>query len=179
MPDEHETSGLRGYIRHKRRSMLEAARERPRFEEWREEINATVVADDASGVRKMTIREWTIVGDSGPSFGGQGTGPSSPELLCGVIGTCLAHTYEIAAAMLDVPIDRVEIRVSAQNNDAPLLGLPSEDPDLPWGITARVRLEAEGVPAEQANALHAFVRERCPLTRLIRTPNELAIMVDG
>jgi uncharacterized OsmC-like protein len=100
-------------------------------------------------------------------------------LLCGVIGACLAHTYEIAAAMLDVPIDRVEVRVTAQNNDAPLLGLPSDDPALPWGITARVRLEAEGVPKEQVAALHAFVRERCPLTRLIRTPNDLAIVVDA
>jgi len=168
--------GLREYIIQKRLAMRASAEARPDAKDWRETVSATVVADDATGVRKMRIRGWEIVGDSGPAFGGRGAGPSSPELLCGVIGTCLAHTYEIAAATLDVPLDRVEVVVSAENNDAGLLGLDSSDPDVPWNLTARVSIRADRVAADAIESLHACVRERCPLTKLIRTPNTLRIV---
>jgi uncharacterized OsmC-like protein len=169
--------GLRDYIRRKREAMARSAAERPRAEQWRETVEARVVADDDTGARKLHIRGWEYIGDSGPAFGGQGLGPSSPELLCGVIGTCLAHTYEIGAATLDIPLDRIEIRVTALNNDAGLLGIASDDPDLPWEITAFVTVEAEGVDPAKVSRLHAWVGERCPLTRLIRTPNSLEIVV--
>jgi uncharacterized OsmC-like protein len=169
--------GLRSYIERKRAAMLQSAADRPNADAWRETVRARVVADDASGVRKLRIRGWDFIGDSGPAFGGQGAGPSSPELLCGVLGTCLAHTYEIAAATLGVPLDRVEVEVTAKNNDAPLLGLASPDPDVPWDITARVSVTAKGVDTSDVERVHAFVRERCPLTKLIRTPNEVTIVV--
>jgi uncharacterized OsmC-like protein len=156
--------------------MRAAAEGRPDGAAWREAIAAIAVADDDSGARKLRIRGWDLVSDSGPAFGGGGLGPSSPEMLCGVIATCLAHTYEIAAARLDVPIDRVEVRVTGQNNDAALLGLESSDPDRPWGLTATVSLLAEGVPEADVAALHAFVAANCPLTKLVRSPNDLAIL---
>jgi len=63
----------------------------PSGADWHDTVEATCVADDLTGVRKLRIRDGLIVGDSGPDFGGWGLGPSSPELLCGVIGTCLTH----------------------------------------------------------------------------------------
>jgi organic hydroperoxide reductase OsmC/OhrA len=169
--------GLRGYIERKGAAMRAAAVARPTAAEWREEVRAVVVADDETGVRKMRIRDWEVIGDSGPSFGGESRGPSSPELLCGVLGTCLAHTYQIGAVTLGLPIGRVEVEVIAQNNDAGLLGISSDDPHVPWGITAKVSLMAEGVPEADIEALHAWVRTHCPLTNLIRTPNEVTIEV--
>jgi uncharacterized OsmC-like protein len=170
-------AGLRGHIKRKREAMAGAARAKPDGASWRERVEARAVADDSSGVRRLAIRDWQYVSDSGPAFGGQGSGPSSPELLCGVIATCLAHTYEIAAATLDVPLDRIDVHVSALNNDAGLLGLESPDPDLPWDLTATVNVVADGVAEEELAAVHAFVRERCPLTKLIRTANALTIVV--
>jgi organic hydroperoxide reductase OsmC/OhrA len=170
--------GLRRYITQKRQAMVAAAAARPEASQWREQVEASVVADDESGVRKLRIRGWEYVSDSGVAFGGAGLGPSSPELLCGVIGTCLTHTYEIGAATLDVPLDRIAVTVCADNNDAGLLGIASDDPDVPWGLTARVAVEARGVASADIERLHAFVRERCPLTKLIRTPNDLRIVVE-
>lgn len=156
--------------------MQAAAAARPDPDAWRETVEATVVADDETGVRKLRIGGWQTISDSGPAFGGFGLGPSSPELLCGVIGTCLTHTYEIAAAILDVPLDRVEVRVSARNNDAGLLGIECGDPPVPWDIVAHVQVVAEGVEHDALASVHRFVAERCPLTRLIRTPNSLEIV---
>lgn len=156
--------------------MRAAATAKPNPEQWRETVSATCVADDVTGVRKLRMRDWEIIGDSGPDFGGWSLGPSSPELFCGVISTCLTHTYLIAAASLDVPLDRVEVTVSSTNNDAHFLGITGDDPDVPYDITARVSLEAEDATAEQVATLHAYAAERCPLSKLVREPNTVTLV---
>lgn len=170
--------GLRDYLTGKREAMKAAAAAHPDPGDWRETVEATVVADDTTGVRKLRIGSQLYLSDSGPAFGGFRLGPSSPELLCGVIGTCLTHTYEIAAATLDVPLDRIEVRVTAQNNDAGLLGIDCADPPAPWDIQAHVSVDAAGVDPAALSRVHAFVAERCPLTRLIRAENSLTIIIE-
>ena len=170
--------GLRAYLQQKAEAMRAAARRRPAGPDWRERVEAVCVADDLTGVRKLRIRDWQFLGDSGQDFGGWGLGPSSPELLCGVLATCLTHTYLIGAARLDIPLDRVQVRVSADNNDAAFLDIATDDPPLPFGITAHVTVDAPAIQPEQLATLHAYAAERCPLTRLIRTPNPVTIMTD-
>ncbi len=173
-----EGRGLRDYLRQKARAMRDAAAAKPRPEQWRETVSATCVADDATGVRKLRMRDWEIIGDSGPDFGGWGLGASSPELFCGVISTCLTHTYLIAAATLDIPLDRVEVTVSSSNNDAHFLGIASDDPTVPFDITARVSLEAPDASTEQVATLHTYAAERCPLSMLVREPNTVTLVTE-
>lgn len=135
---------------------------------WRETVSATCVADDRTGVRKLRIRDWQFIGDSGPGFGGFSLGPSSPELLCGVISTCLTHTYEIGACLMGIPLDRIEVRVTAGNNDARFGGLETEDPATPFNLQAKVTLGAPDVPSERLAELHRYASANCPLTNLIR-----------
>lgn len=171
--------GLGDYLRQKAAAMREAVGRKPRGDDWRERIEAVSVADDATGVRKLRIRDWQMVSDSGPGFGGWGLGPSSPELLCGVLSTCLTHTYLIGAAWMEVPVERVEVRVSAENNDAPFVELETGDPRVPFDLVARVTLEATGATEAQREALHRYARERCPLTALLRQANDVRIEVAG
>ena len=163
-----EPRSLKDYLRQKDAAMRAAAHARPLPGEWRETVSATCVADDVTGVRKLRIRDWQMVSDSGPAFGGWGLGPSSPELLCGVISTCLTHTYEIGAAMLGIPVQRIEVRVTAENNDARFVGIETADPPVPFNIEASVSLAAPDASPADVEALHAYA-ERCPLTNLIRT----------
>jgi uncharacterized OsmC-like protein len=172
-----EGRGLREYLKQKAAAMKAAAKRRPFGEDWHERIEAVSVADDATGVRKLRIRDWQLVSDSGADFGGWGLGPSSPELLCGVLSTCLTHTYLIAAARMEIPVDRVEVRVSAENNDARFLEIETTDPPLPFNITAYVHLQAPDATHNQREQLHRYARERCPLTALIRQPNEVWVEV--
>ena len=168
--------GLRDYLRQKAESMRAAGASRPAPDAWHETVEAVCIADDATGVRKLRIRDWQFISDSGPGFGGWSLGPSSPELLCGVVSTCLTHTYEIGAAMLGIPLDRIEVRVSAENNDGPFLGIETSDPLVPFNITARVSLDAPDASPTQVAALHAYA-SRCPLTNLIRQPNEVTVVI--
>jgi uncharacterized OsmC-like protein len=166
------------YLRQKAAALRAAATRKPRGEQWRETVQAVCVADDASGVRKLRIRDWQFISDSGPDFGGWGLGPSSPELLCGVVSTCLTHTYLIGAAMLGIPVQRVEVRVTAENNDAAFLEIATDDPPLPFNLTARVRLDAPEASSEQVTALHRYAAERCPLTKLVRSANTVTILTE-
>ena len=173
-----EGRGLRAYLRQKARAMRDAAAAKPDPEQWRETVSATCVADDATGVRKLRMRDWEIVGASGPDFGGWSLGPSSPELFCGVISTCLTHTYLIAAATLDIPLDRVEVTVSSTNNDAHFLGIAGDDPTVPFDITARVSLDAADASPEQVATLHTYAADRCPLSKLVREPNTVTLVTE-
>lgn len=173
-----EERGLPHYLEQKAASMRAAAIARPSSGDWHETVEATCTADDASGVRKLRIRDWQIIGDSGPSFGGWNLGPSSPDLLCGVISTCLTHTYLIGAAWLGIPVEKVQVRVSAENNDARFLDVATDDPSVPFNLTAHVSLDAPSASTEQRDTLHAYAKERCPLSQLIRTANDLTIVVD-
>ena len=170
-----ETRGLRAYLKQKAASMRAAATRKPSSADWRERVEAVCTADDLTGVRKLRIRDWQLLGDSGPDFGGWGLGPSSPELLCGVLSTCLTHTYLIGAAVLDIPVDRVQVRVSADNNDAAFLDIETGDPPLPFNITAQVELQAPDASTEEVQRLHRYAADNCPLTRLVRTPNAVTI----
>lgn len=174
-----QETGLRDYIRHKGEALRGAAIRRPRGDDWHESVEATVVADDRTGARKLRIRDWQFIGDSGPDFGGANLGPSSPELLCGVIGTCLTHTYLIGAATLGIAIDAVRVRVTAENNDARFLGIETPDPAVPFNITAHVMLDAGEAAAADVATLHRYAAERCPLSILIRTANPVSIVTDG
>ncbi len=173
-----EGRGLREYIRQKGQAMRAAAAAKPDAEDWHEVVSATCVADDATGVRKLRMRDWQLIGDSGPDFGGWGLGPSSPELLCGVISTCLTHTYLIAAAWLEIPVDRVEVSVTSANNDAHLLEIVSDDPPVPFNLEARISLDANVATPEQLATLHAYAAERCPLSNLIREPNMITLLTE-
>ena len=170
--------GLPAYVVQKGRSMRAAAERKPRADDWRETVSATCVADDATGTRKLRMRDWKLTGDSGPDFGGWGLGPSSPELLCGVLSTCLTHTYLIAAAWLSIPVERVEVTVTSENNDAHLLDIASDDPDVPWDFTARIRLDAPDATAEQRTRLHRYASERCPLTKLVRQGTSVTLVTE-
>jgi uncharacterized OsmC-like protein len=166
--------GLEEYLVRKRAAMTAAAAGLAGGDAARETISATCTADDLSGVRRITIRDFQILSDSGPGFGGADRGPSSPELLLGVLASCLTHTYLIGAAQRGIPLREVRVRFEADNNDAGFLGLATSDPSLPFNIRGFVEVSSSAPDADLA-ALHAYATESCPLTRLVREPNSVTI----
>jgi uncharacterized OsmC-like protein len=168
------SAGLSQYLQNKAEAMSRAAGRYASGDAARETISAECTASDLTGVRRIRIRDFQLISDSGPSFGGFSLGPSSPELLLGVLASCLTHTYLIGAANRGIPLDSVHVRFEAENNDARFLGLETSDPDVPFGIRALVRLESQAPPGD-LDALHAYVEKSCPLTRIVREPQSVAI----
>ncbi len=65
-----------------------------------------------TGLRPVTMGQYTVVTDSGPALAGHSLGPSSPEMLLGALASCLTHTYVLQAALHDIQLDHVEVDVS-------------------------------------------------------------------
>jgi uncharacterized OsmC-like protein len=169
---------LRDYLTHKASAMKAYASTFASGDAAREAISAECVADEATGARRVQIRDFSFVSDSGPGFGGSSLGPSSPELLLGVLASCLTHTYLIGAATKGIPLDKVNVRMAANNNDAAFLGLSTGDPPYPFEITAHVHIETTA-PAGDVAALHEYAATTCPLTKLIREPGSVTIGVES
>lgn len=167
-------SGLARYLQDKAVAMAAHASRFANGDAARETISAECSASDLSGARRIRIRDFELISDSGPGFGGFGLGPSSPELLLGVLASCLTHTYLIAAARRGLTLDEVHVRFEAENNDAGFLGLDTSDPPLPFNIRARVRLESPA-PAAEIEQLHRYAEASCPLTRIIREPQRVDV----
>ncbi len=166
--------GLAEHLKDKGAAMRAAAARRPYDTDWDEEVGAVCVADDATGVRKVRVGDWSFIGDGGPDIGGFGLGPSSPELLCAVISTCLTHTVLCIAALDGTPLDRVEVSVRARNNDARFFEVPSDAPAVPYDLTAAVLLTGP-ISAEQSAALLAAADERSPMLKMLRTRHSIAL----
>src|SRR5436305_3720357 len=104
-------STLNEYLAQKR-AAIEQRKQHPSSEPH--VLQAQVRAEGRSGVRRIRIRDFQIISDSGPDFAGYNLGPSSPELQLGVLGSCLTHVFLIQAADREVPLDAIEVEVTGQ-----------------------------------------------------------------
>ena len=132
-------------------------------------LTARVTVEGRSGVRRIGIRRHAIVTDSLPDFAGFDLGPGSPELQLGVLGSCLAHTVLIQAALHDVPVASLEVEVSGTFDPRAGSDGYADVPVHPQDLTYEVRLVSPADPA-RVQALHALVEAACPILNLLRLP---------
>jgi uncharacterized OsmC-like protein len=173
----NEERSLGQYLKNKATAIAAAARAAGSGDSLRETVRAECIASDLTGVRRVRIRDFQLVSDSGTAFGGFGLGPSSPELLLGVLASCLTHTYLIGAARQGIALENVRVRFEAENNDAAFLGLETADPPYPFNIRAFVKVDSQAAK-EVIAGLHEWAARSCPLTRLVREPLAVTISVE-
>jgi uncharacterized OsmC-like protein len=135
-------------------------------------LQAQVRAEGRSGVRRIRIRDFQVISDSGPDFAGYNLGPSSPELQLGVLGSCLTHVYLIRAAEAGVPLDSLEVEVSGEIH--PRAGQPGyeEVPIYPHNIEYTVHVASPASEREIAE-LHQAVERTCPVLNLLINPQQI------
>lgn len=162
-------SGLRAYLEEKRQALLARRAQAETNGAAPSQLTARVRAEGRSGVRRIRIRDFQIVSDSGPDFAGYDLGPSSPELQLGVLGSCLTHIFLIQAADRGVPLDSLEVDIAARMD--PHAGRPGFEhiPVYPHAISYTVRLQSPASDAEIA-ALHEAVERACPILNLLQNP---------
>jgi len=166
-------SSLREYLVQKRDALL-ARRAKAKSEgAGPHQISANVKAESRSGVRRIRIRDFQILSDSPPDFAGYNFGPGSPELQLGVLGSCLTHIFLIQAADRQVPLDSIEVDVSAQLD--PRANQPGfEDvPVYPHKIQYTVKISSPASDQELTE-LHEAVERVCPILNLLVNPQQIA-----
>ena len=133
---------------------------------------AVVTVEGRSGVRRIRIRDFQVILDSGPNLAGYDLGPSSQELFLGTVASCVTHTFLIHAADLEIPLDAVRVEITAVQD--PRAGTPGfEDvPIYPHDISYTAHITSSA-PTEDIQRLHAVVQARCPLFNLVQTGQKI------
>jgi uncharacterized OsmC-like protein len=125
-----------------------------------------------TGARPTKMGENLLVTDSAPGLAGHALGPTAPEMLLGAVASCLVHTYLIQAALLNIPLDHVEIEISGKLDMAPVVGLPYQNPPRLQDIVYIAHVESQATTDEIAQ-LHHEVEVTCPVLNTIRYPVEI------
>ena len=91
----------------------------------------------------------------------------------GVLGSCLTHSYEIQAALLQIPLQSLEVELSALID--PRAGSPGHEgtPVYPHDISFTVHIVAD-VSDQKIQELRANVERSCPILNLLKNPQSLA-----
>lgn len=163
-------SGLQDYLVQKRDALLArraAAEANPA--QGPHTLTATATAEGRSGIRRIRIRQHQIVSDSPPDFAGYDLGPSSPEIQLGVLGSCLTHIFLIQAADRQVPLDAIDVEITAEID--PRAGRPGFEsvPVYPHNISYRVEVTSPA-SREEIEELHTAVKAVCPIYNLLVNP---------
>lgn len=140
-------------------------------------LQAQVRAEGRSGVRRIRIRDFQVISDSGPDFAGYNLGPSSPELQLGVLGSCLTHVFLIQAASRGVPLDSLEVEVSGQMDPRAGTSGFEDVPIYPHNITYTVHLVSSASEQDIAE-LHQAVERTCPIYNLLLNPQHITGTVE-
>ncbi|MCQ4159056.1 OsmC family protein [Roseomonas sp. GC11] len=166
-------SSLTEYLAQKREALFRLREKAARPETKPQPLRATVRAEGRSGVRRIRIRDFQVLSDSPESFAGYDLGPSSPELQLGVLGSCLTHTFLIQAALLQIPLEHVEVAVEGEIDGRS--GQPGFEavPRHPYGLRYTVSIASPAGEAELAR-LHEAVEKNCPILHLLRAPQEIS-----
>lgn len=165
-------SNLNEYLAQKRQALIERREKAKANGTGPNILRATAKAEGRSGVRRIRIRDFQIISDSGPDFAGYDLGPSSPELQLGVLGSCLTHVFLIQAADREVPLNSLEVEITAQIDPRSGQAGYEDVPVYPQNISYTVHIDSP-VSEEEISALHEAVERACPILNLLINPQQI------
>ncbi len=158
-------SGLREYLREKRRAMSAFEARLDAGEGGSKTVRVETTVEGRSGVRRIRIGDHQILSDSTARFAGYNLGPSSPKLMLGALSSCITHVFLIQAALREIPVDILRVEVTARiDSRAGRRGF-KQVPIYPHDVRYEVHLSS---PASDKDlkALHAAVKKSCPVYQL-------------
>ena len=158
------TSGLNEHIKKKREIFSGFSAGETRRSTSR--LSATAEVHDDSGVRRIAVRDFRYMSDSGSGMAGYDLGPSSPELFLSSLASCLCHIFLVQAAVRNVRLDAIACRAEASLLNGAGAFHDDSMPGYPHDISYTVDLLSEE-PEECLLWLWEAVRAHCPIYLLI------------
>ena len=121
---------------------------------------------------------WKLVSDESSGDGGAGLGPDPGVLVRAGLGSCLAMGYVMWAAMLDIPLDSVEVTVEADYDAVGMYGV--DDSVSPgWPAVRYTAVISSPAPEERVRELVETADRHSPvlddLRRAVPVSGELRI----
>jgi uncharacterized OsmC-like protein len=105
-------------------------------------------------------RNFRMIIDEPPSFGGGDAGPNPEEVLLAGVGACQAITAALYAALLDIPIHSYRVRLIGDADFSGFYGLHDDPPVGFDRVRCEVTIEADAT-AERLEEFERMVEQRC------------------
>lgn len=135
-------------------------------------LRAKTTAEQRSGVRRMKIRDFQIISDSGTDYAGYSLGPGSPESAVTVIASDLTDSYLNQAALKGIPLESLSIQITNRPDAAPTnrVGYPRN-----FLYTAYIESPASD---EQLEELRIAAEKNSPIFNFIINPQKVTGDID-
>ncbi len=82
-----------------------------------ETLRARITAESRSGVRRLRIRDFQYLSDSGRDFGGYNFGAGSWDTEVAVLASAIADEFAIQAAAQKIPVDGIDVLFTSHPDD--------------------------------------------------------------
>ena len=107
--------------------------------------------------------------------GGPGTAACSGDLLLGALAACAQITFQMVAASMGVPVQRIDVVVEGDLDLSGTLGVSREVPVGFQAIRMRFDLEAPGATPEQLDTLRRKTEQYCVVMQTLSQPPGLDV----
>jgi uncharacterized OsmC-like protein len=111
------------------------------------------------------------------ALGGGDSAPSPGWLFRAAIASCVASLVGIRAAVLEIPLDAVEVEVDSESDDRGILGLDEAIPAGPLSVRIVVTVRARGRVAAELDELAHWAVDHCPVAEVLRRPVPVEVEV--
>lgn len=117
-----------------------------------------------------TIRDFAPMAiDEPPELGGQDSAPNPVELVLAALGTCQEIMYSAYAAVMDIPLDSVQVNARGYLNLQGLFGLDESVPPGYKRITFETEIESSA-DDDSLRKLIETVEKCCPVLDILARP---------
>ena len=137
------------------------------------QVRASSWVAGSTGARPVKIGDTTWITDSAPALAGHALGPTAPEMLLGALASCLVHTYLIQAALLNLPLEQVEVAVEGKLDMGGVVGLPYTALPQLAEVTYRATVTCPA-PEAAIEQMHAAAEATCPVLNTLRLPTPVS-----
>lgn len=126
---------------------------------------------------KIECSGWSLTADIGTEAGGNNAGPGPGVLERAALGSCLAIGITQWAALMEVPIDKLEVEVETDFDACGMLGVDDQPPGF-TSIRYKVNIKSTASEAEVKKAIeeaekHSPVRD--DFSRTVSIEREITI----
>ena len=105
--------------------------------------------------------------------GGAGTGACSGDLLLGALAACAQITCQMVAAAMQIPVDRIDVKVEGDLDLQGTLGISKEAPVGFESIRVTFDISAPKATEEQLSALQAKTEQYCVVMQTLQHPPKI------
>lgn len=138
-------------------------------------LRAHVTVDPATGIRRIRTDagKFQFLHDNPRQLAGSDLAPTAEEHVLGVMITCLAHIYEIQAAVREVVLDTLELEVEATLRPRSAGGVgAARYQDLRYKVYI-----GSPEPKERIEELQRAVEASCPIYNMLKDAQEIQARV--